>query len=78
MKSEKLGSLLLDRLLVAQNYRLVVEDYVHVSLELVPVLTDGDLMFLSLIPIHIKPCGQVMNLILQCRGRTDRVLLMGW
>ena len=41
-------------------------------------MIDGDLMFLGLIPICIKPCGQVMNLILECRRRTDRVLLMGW
>ena len=76
MKSEKLGKLLLDGLLVAQNYRLVVQDYVHVVLELVHVLTDGDLMFLGLILVHIKQCGQVMNLILECRRITDRVLLM--
>ena len=78
MKSEKLGELLLDGLLVAQNYHLVAEDCVHVVLELVHVLTDGDLMFLGLILVHIKLCGQVMNLILECRRRIGRVLLIGW
>ena len=77
MKSEKLGELLLDGLLVPQNYHLVEEDCVHVVLELVHVLTDEDLMFLGLILVHIKPCGQVMNLILECRRRIGRVLLIG-
>ena len=30
MKSEELGKLVLDELLVAQNYRLVTDDSVHV------------------------------------------------
>ena len=56
-EKEKLGKLLLNGLLVAQNYRLVVEDYVYVVLELVHVLIDRDLTFLGLILICIKPCG---------------------
>ena len=69
MKDEKLGELLLDGLLVTQ-------DGGHVCLQPVHVLTDGDLVFLGLIPVHIKPCGQVMSFILECRRRTDRGLFM--
>ena len=78
MKSEKLGELLLDGLVVTQNYLLVVQDGVHVYLQLVHVLTDGDLVFMGLIPIRIELCGQVMDLVLECSRRTDMVLLIGW
>ena len=54
MKGEELGKLLLDGLLVAHNGRLVAHDGVHVCLERVHVLTDGDLVFLGLIPVCIK------------------------
>ena len=56
MKSEKLGELLLDRLLIAQDYCLVAQDSGHVFFQLVPVLTDEDLVFLGLIPIRLEPC----------------------
>ena len=78
MKGKELGKLLLDGLLVAQNGRLVAHDGVHVCPERVHVLADGDLVFLGLIPVCIKSGCQVMDLVLQCRGRTDRVLLLGW
>ena len=78
MKCEKLGELLLDGLLVAQNDRLVVQDGVHVCLERVHVLANGDLVFLGLIPIRVQLCGQVMNPVLECRKRTNKVLLMQW
>ena len=73
MKGEELGKLLLDGLLVAQNGRLFAHYCVHVCLERVHVLDDRDLVLLC-----IESRGQVMDLILQCSGRIDWVLLLGW
>ena len=75
MKGEKLGKLLLDGLLVAENGYLIVHDYAHVGPESVHVLTDGDL---GLILVRIESGCQVLYLVLQCCGRIDRVLLLGW
>ena len=77
MKGEELGKLLLDGLLVAHNGRLVAHYCVHVCPEQIHVLVDGDLVFLGLIPIRIKSSCYIMDLVLQCSGRTDRVLLLG-
>ena len=77
MKGEKLGKLLLDGLLLAQNGCLVVHGGVHVCPKRVHVLADGDLVFLGLIPLRIKSGCQVMDLVFQCSGRTDSVLLLG-
>ena len=54
MKDEELGKLLLDGPLVAQNGCLVTHYYVHVCLERVHVLIDGDLVLMGLIPVHIE------------------------
>ena len=78
MKGKKLGKLLLDGLLIAQNGHLVAHDCVHVCPERVHVLANRDLVLLGLIPVRIKSGGQVMDLVLQCSGRTDQVLLLGW
>ena len=78
MKSEELGKLLLDGLLVAHNGHLVAHYCVHVCPEYVHVLANGDLVLLGLIPVRIESGGQVMDLVLQCSGRTDRVLLLAW
>ena len=78
MKGKELGKLLLNGLLVTQNGRLVAHDCVHVGLEHVHVLADGDLILLGLILVRIESSGKVMDLVLQCSGRTDRVLLLGW
>ena len=77
MKGEELGKLLVDGLLVAHNGRLVAHHYVHVCLERVHVLADGDLVLLGLILVHIESRDQVMYLVLQCSGRTDWVLILG-
>ena len=42
-----------------------MQDGVHLGLEHVHVLANGDLMFLGFIPIGIKPHGEVMHLILK-------------
>ena len=78
MKGEELGNLLLDGLLVAEDGRLVMHDCVHVGLECIHALAYGDLVFLGLIPVRIKSGGEVMYLVLQGSGRTDRVLLLRW
>ena len=78
MKGEELGKLLLDGLLVAENGRLVAHDCAHVDPKCIHVLADGDLVLLGLIPVHIESGGQVLYLVLQCSGRTDWVLLLGW
>ena len=77
MKGEELGKLLLDGLLVIENGRLGVHDCAHVGLECVHVLVDGDLVLLGLIPVSIESSGHVIYLVLQCSGRTDRVLFLG-
>ena len=76
MKGEELGKLLLDGLLVAEDGSLVSHDYAHTGLECIHVLADGDLMLMGLIPVRIKSGGEVLYLVLQCSGRTDRVLLL--
>ena len=78
MKIGELGNLLLDGLLVVENGRSIAHYYVHVGPKNIHVLADEDLMLLGLIPIRIKSSGQVMYLVLQCSGRTDWVLLLGW
>ena len=60
MKCEELGKLLLDGLLVTDDGRLTVHDYVHVSRKCIHVLADGDL---GLIPIRIKSSGEVLYLV---------------
>ena len=77
MKGEELSKLLLDGLLVAENGRLVAHYYVHVGLERVHVLVDGDLLLLGLIQVRIESGSQVMYLVLQCSGRIDQVLFLG-
>ena len=63
MKSEELGKLLLDRLLVVENGHLVAHDCAHVRPECVHVLADGDLVLLGLIPIRIESGDQVLYLV---------------
>ena len=72
MKGEELGKLLLDGLLVDEDGRLVAHDYAHVDPECIHILVDGDLMLLGLIPVHIKSGSEVLYLVLQCNGRTDK------
>ena len=64
MKGEELGKLLLYGLLVAEDGRLVVHDYVHVGPKCIHVLADGDLVLLTLIPVRIKSSGEVLYLVL--------------
>ena len=71
---EELGKLLLDGLLVAEDGRLVLHDCAHVGLECIHILDDDDPVLLRLIPVCIKLGGEVLYLVLQCSGRTDRVL----
>ena len=63
MEGKHLGELLLDDLLVA-------EDYAHVGPECIHVLAHGDPMLLGLIPKHIKSRCEVLNLVLTGRRRT--------
>ena len=78
LKGEELGKMLLDGLLVVEDGRLVVYNCAHVGLESIHVLADGDLVLFDLIPVRIKSEGEVLYLVLQCSGRTDRVLLLRW
>ena len=64
MKGEELGKLLLDGLLVAEDGRLVVHDCAHVDPECIHVLANGDLVLLSLIPMHIKSGSEILYLVL--------------
>ena len=78
MKGEELGKLFLDGLLVTENGRLVAHGCSHGSPECVHVLANGDLVLLGLIPVRIESGCHVLYLVLQCSGRIDRVLLLGW
>ena len=78
MKGEELGKLLLDGLLVAKDRRLVVHDCAHVGPECIHVRVYGDLVLLGLIPVRINSGSEVLYLVLQRNGMTDRVLLLRW
>ena len=56
MEGKQLGELLLDDL-------LVTEDYEHVGLECIHVLAHGDPMLLGLILERIKLGSEVLNLV---------------
>ena len=78
MKGEELGKLLLDGLLVAEDGRPVVHDCAHVGPECIHILADEDPLLLGLIPARIESSNEVLHLVLQCSGKTDRVLLLRW
>ena len=78
MEGEELRKLLLDGLVVTEDSRLVSHDGAHVDPECIHVLAHGDLVLLGLISVHIKLSSEVLHLVLQCSGRTDRVLLLRW
>ena len=78
MKGKELGQLILEGLLIAENGRLVVHDDAHVGAEGLHILADEDPVLLGLIPVCIKSSSEVLHLVLQGGGRTDRVLLRGW
>ena len=75
MKGKELGKLLLDGFLVADNGRLVVRACMHVGSKCIHILADENLELLGLIPVRIKLSSEVLRLVLQSSGRTDRVLL---
>ena len=64
MKGEELGKLIPNRLLVAEDGRLVAHDYAHVGPECIHILDDDDPVLLGLIPVHIKLGSEVMYLVL--------------
>ena len=76
MKGEELGKLLLDGLLVAEDGRLVMHDRAHVGPECIHILDDDDPVLLGLILVRIKSGSEVLYLVLQCSGRTDRILFL--
>ena len=78
MKGEELVRLLLDGLLVAEDGHLVVHDIAHVGPKYIQILVYEDPMLLGLIPVRIKSSSEVLHLVLQCNGRTERVLLLRW
>ena len=57
MEGKQLRQLLLDDL-------LVYEDCAYVGSECIHVPTHGDLVLPGLIPEHIKPISEVLNLVL--------------
>ena len=56
MKGEELSQLLHDKVLAGMNGG-------HLSFDGVHILTQGNTVLLSLIPIYVKPCGERMNLV---------------
>ena len=77
MTGEELSKLILDGLLIVEDGRLVMHDGAHVGAEGLHILVDEDPVLLGLIPVSIKSRSKVMHLVLEGRGRTDRVLLWG-
>ena len=61
MKGEELGKFLLDGLLVAEDGRLVMHDYVHVGLEYIHILAYEDPVLLGLILVRIKSSSEVLH-----------------
>ena len=64
MKGEELKKLILERLLITKDGRLVVHDCEHVGSKGIHILADEDPVPLGLIPIVIKSSSEVMNLVL--------------
>ena len=64
MKGEKLGQVAAGWPAGCSKCRLVVHDCGHVCPEHVHILADGDLVFLSLILVHVESGGQAMDLVL--------------
>ena len=64
MKDEELGKLILEGLLIAEDGRLVVHGYAHVSSEGIHTLADEDPMLLGLILVCIKSSSEVLHLVL--------------
>ena len=54
MKGKELGQLILERLLIVEDGRLVMHDSAHVDVEGLHILADEDPVLLGLIPISIK------------------------
>ena len=64
MKSEELGQLILEGLLIAKDGRLVMHDCVHVGAERLHILADEDPLLLGLILVCIKSSSEVLHLVL--------------
>ena len=64
MKSEELGKLILEGLLIVEDGRLVVHDGVHVGSEGIHILADEDPVLLGLILVCIKLSSKVLHLVL--------------
>ena len=78
MKGEKLSKLILDGLLITEDGHLVVHDGAHVGPESLHIWADEDPVLLGLIPVCIKLRSEVVHLVLEGCGMTNRVLLRGW
>ena len=79
MKSEKLGKLILEGLLIMEDGRLVVHDCAHVGSEGIHILADEDAVLLGLIPIHIKSSSdkQTKKILITKRNRKHSKLHYG-
>ena len=64
MKSEELGQLILEGVLIAEDGHLVMHDSAHVGTEGLYILADKDSMLLGLIPVCIKSSNEVLHLVL--------------
>ena len=78
MEGEKLGKLVLKRLLITKDGCLVDQDYAHVSSESLHILADEDAVLLGLIPVGLKTSCEVKHRVLGDNGRTDQILFLGW
>ena len=64
MKREEMSQLLHDKVLAGANGG-------HLSSDVIHILTQGNLMLLRLVPVGVKPCGELMNLVDEGLSRTE-------
>ena len=64
MKCEELGKLILDGLLIAEDGRLIMQEFAHVGLEGIHILADEDSVLLGLILVSTKSSSEVLHLVL--------------
>ena len=63
---------------MVEDGRLVRQDCAHVNSEGLHILADEDAVLLGLILVGLETSCKVKHRVLEDRGRTDPILLLGW
>ena len=77
MESEKLGKLVLKRLLSTNDGGLVSQNCAHVNPEGLHILADEDVVLMGLISEGLERGSEVEHRVLKDSGGTDGVLPLG-